>query len=161
MDGDTMTMIWSAKMDEQTCRFCREMNGQRSECEQTSAPHPACRNPNGCRCVEISVGTEVVETPIGNPPMVTTQRVTQSMTNVVKMVDHPSHYGGRDSIYEHVKVALALGWHGNAFIYNCTKYLWRVGKKSGAPIIQDLMKARWYLDQEIQRLEAEDDGDQE
>lgn len=66
-------------------------------------------------------------------------------------VDHPSHYGGADSIYEHVKVAEALGWTGNAFVYNATKYLWRLGKKGSALI--DLRKARWFLDREIQRLE--------
>lgn len=65
-------------------------------------------------------------------------------------VDHPSHYGG-DTLYEHVKVAEALGWVRNAFIYNCTKYIWRFGLKDNA--LQDLKKARWYLDREIKRLE--------
>lgn len=69
-------------------------------------------------------------------------------------VDHPSHYGG-DTIYEHVKVAEALGWVANAFIYNATKYLWRLGKKeeSNAKIIEDLKKAIWYLQREVQRRE--------
>ncbi len=70
-----------------------------------------------------------------------------------ELVDHPAHYGGKDDPFEHVKVAEALGWVSNAFIYNCTKYIWRCGRKEGAPTLRDLQKARWYLDREIQRLE--------
>jgi hypothetical protein len=33
------------------------------------------------------------------------------------------------------------------------KYLWRAGQKEGAPTIEDLKKARWYLDDEIKRME--------
>jgi hypothetical protein len=35
---------------------------------------------------------------------------------------------------------------------NAAKYLWRAGLKSKNPI-EDLKKARWYIDREIQRLE--------
>lgn len=65
-------------------------------------------------------------------------------------VNHPSHYGG-DTIYEHVKVATALGWTNDALIYNCTKYLWRVGKKDGASVIEDLKKALWYLTERVRQ----------
>jgi hypothetical protein len=34
---------------------------------------------------------------------------------------------------------------------NSVKYIWRAGDKGS--IIEDLKKARWYLDREIQRLE--------
>ena len=70
-----------------------------------------------------------------------------------KMVDHPSHYGGADDPFEHVKVAEAKGWDRDAMIYNCTKYLWRYGRKAGADVLEDLRKARWYLDRRIQQLE--------
>jgi hypothetical protein len=36
---------------------------------------------------------------------------------------------------------------------NAVKYIWRAGEKSNE--IEDLRKARWYLDREIQRLEKE------
>lgn len=65
-------------------------------------------------------------------------------------VDHPSHYGGADDPYEHIKVAEALGW--GYHIGNCTKYLWRAGKKDRAKVIEDLEKARWYLDRFITLL---------
>lgn len=68
-------------------------------------------------------------------------------------IDHPSHYGGADNQFEHIKVAEALGW--GYHIGNCTKYLWRVGKKDPSKIMEDLKKARWYLDRYIQLLEGQ------
>ena len=79
--------------------------------------------------------------------------VVDTTTNVVDNVNHPSHYGG-DTVYEHVKVAEAWGLFSNAMIYNCTKYLSRLGKKRGAGVLEDLKQARGYLDREIQRVEA-------
>lgn len=65
-------------------------------------------------------------------------------------VDHPAHYGGADNVYEHIKVADA--WGLNYRLGNATKYIARAGKKTDNPL-EDLKKARWYLDSEIQRLE--------
>jgi len=36
---------------------------------------------------------------------------------------------------------------------NTVKYISRAGKKDQAKEIEDLKKARWYLDREIQKLE--------
>jgi hypothetical protein len=36
---------------------------------------------------------------------------------------------------------------------NAIKYIWRAGLKSADPI-EDLKKARWYIEREIARLEA-------
>ena len=69
-----------------------------------------------------------------------------------EMVQHPSHYGG-DTTYEHVKVALAWGLDTDAFLYNATKYIARLGKKRGAAVLEDLKKARWYLEQRIRQEE--------
>lgn len=70
-------------------------------------------------------------------------------------VDHPTHYGGVDNPHEHFKCALAWGLNQNAFLYNVTKYIYRVGRKSGADPLEDLRKARWYLDQAVVLLELE------
>lgn len=67
-------------------------------------------------------------------------------------VNHPSHYGG-DTTYEHVKVAEAWGLVGNAFLYMVTKYICRAGRKNSR--LEDLRKAQWYLNREVQRAEAE------
>jgi hypothetical protein len=65
-------------------------------------------------------------------------------------VDHPAHYGG-NTPYETIKVieAWALGFH----LGNAVKYIARAGKKGDR--VEDLKKARWYLDREIARAEAE------
>jgi len=73
-------------------------------------------------------------------------------------IDHPAHYGGARNPHEHVKCAEAWGLVQNAFLYNATKYICRVGKKAGADPLEDLKKARWYLDRAIKRLE---DGNQD
>lgn len=68
-----------------------------------------------------------------------------------KTVDHPPHYGGAANPYEAIKVIDALGLNfslGSAF-----KYIARAGKKSPDPV-EDLMKARWYINHEIARIEG-------
>ncbi len=70
-------------------------------------------------------------------------------------IDHPIHYGG-DITYEHWKVMVAWGLDKNAFLYNCTKYICRsggayVGRKNAANPLEDLEKARWYLDRAIEQ----------
>jgi hypothetical protein len=61
-------------------------------------------------------------------------------------VIHPTHYGGKDNPYEAIKVIEAWGVGFN--LGNTLKYISRAGKKDD--IIQDLEKALFYLDREIQ-----------
>jgi hypothetical protein len=61
-------------------------------------------------------------------------------------VIHPQHYGGKDNPYEAIKVIEAWGVDFN--LGNTLKYISRAGKKDN--IIQDLEKALFYLDREIQ-----------
>lgn len=68
-------------------------------------------------------------------------------------VDHPAHYGGADNPYEAIKVIEA--WDLGFCLGNTVKYIARAGKKSGTEELVDLRKARWYLDREITRREAE------
>ncbi len=65
-------------------------------------------------------------------------------------VNHPPHYGGKDNIYEPIKVIEALGMNFN--IGNAIKYIFRAGKKDVEKHVEDLEKARWYLDREIETL---------
>lgn len=66
-------------------------------------------------------------------------------------VDHPAHYGGADDPYEAIKVIEAWGLN---FSLGCViKYICRREKKGD--VIEQLKKARWYLDREIARLEKE------
>lgn len=65
-------------------------------------------------------------------------------------VDHPAHYGGASNPYEAIKVIEA--WQLGFCLGNAVKYISRAGKKDD--IVQDLEKARWYLDREIANLKA-------
>lgn len=60
-------------------------------------------------------------------------------------INHPAHYGGEDNPYEAIKVieAWSLGFN----LGNAVKYISRANKKGSE--IEDLKKARWYLDREI------------
>lgn len=66
-------------------------------------------------------------------------------------VNHPQHYGGADNPYEAIKVVEA--WDLGFCLGNTVKYISRAGKKTPNPL-EDLKKAKWYLDREIQKLEA-------
>lgn len=66
-------------------------------------------------------------------------------------VDHPDHYGGGDNPYEAIKVIIA--WGLNFCLGNVVKYVARAGKKQDR--LEDLKKARKYLDFEIAKLEGE------
>ena len=66
-------------------------------------------------------------------------------------VEHPSHYNQGE--YEVIDVI--NDWKLNFNLGNAVKYLARAGHKGN--IIEDLKKAKWYIDREIQRLENEGD----
>ena len=66
-------------------------------------------------------------------------------------VNHPSHYGGEDNPYEAIKVIEA--WDLGFNLGNVVKYLSRAGKKGET--LEDLRKAAWYLQREIQNRENE------
>lgn len=64
-------------------------------------------------------------------------------------VDHPDHYR-KDTGHEAIDVIEAWGLGFN--LGNAVKYVSRAGRKGDA--LEDLRKARWYLDREIQTREA-------
>ena len=62
-------------------------------------------------------------------------------------VNHPNHYLSHPSHIECIEVTE----HLNFCIGNAIKYLWRADLKHDA--IEDLKKAVWYINREIQRRE--------
>ena len=70
-----------------------------------------------------------------------------------EQVNHPLHYGGEENPHEAIKVIEA--YNLNFCIGNVIKYVLRAGKKGSK--IQDLKKARWYLDREIEKLKNENE----
>lgn len=71
---------------------------------------------------------------------------------------NPSHYKDSPSKCEECGgpiEAIVVTEQMNFNLGNAVKYVWRAGKKPGSDIVEDLKKARWYLDREIQRIEKE------
>lgn len=69
---------------------------------------------------------------------------------MAEAVNHPAHYGGSENPYEAIKVIEA--WKLGFCLGNTVKYIARAGKKGSE--VEDLKKARWYLDREIANMEA-------
>lgn len=63
-------------------------------------------------------------------------------------VEHPAHYTSHPSGIECIQITE----HMNFNLGNAVKYVWRAGEKGDR--MEDLRKARWYLDREITRLET-------
>ncbi len=79
-------------------------------------------------------------------------------------INHPDHYGGKDNIYEAIKVIEA--WRLGFSLGNCIKYIARAGNKitphndsaGRAKLVaklEDLQKAQWYLTREIENTQLE------
>lgn len=64
-------------------------------------------------------------------------------------INHPSHY--KHAGIETIDVIEA--WSLGFCLGNVVKYISRAGSKPGNTELDDLKKARWYLDREIARLE--------
>lgn len=60
-------------------------------------------------------------------------------------VNHPRHYNSHPSGIECIDVVEHMPFN----IGNAVKYLWRCGLKGDE--IEDLKKARWYVEREIQK----------
>ena len=69
---------------------------------------------------------------------------------VTDLVNHPPHYGSHPSGVE----CITIVEHMNFNVGNAMKYLWRAGLKDGTTEIEDLKKAAWYVNREIERLKA-------
>lgn len=73
------------------------------------------------------------------------------MTKKVKkhdVVNNPIHYNWIPGI-ECIEVAE----HFNLLLGSALQYIWRAGKKESSTKLQDLKKARWYIDREISNIE--------
>jgi hypothetical protein len=66
---------------------------------------------------------------------------------------NPPHYQAHPSGIECIQITE----HMNFCLGNAVKYIWRAGLKNNA--IEDLRKARWYIDREIARIDHEQFSD--
>lgn len=65
-------------------------------------------------------------------------------------VNFPEHYTSDPSGIECIQITR----HRNFNIGNAIKYLWRAGLKNQTAEIEDLEKAVWYIQNEIDRLKT-------
>jgi hypothetical protein len=63
-------------------------------------------------------------------------------------VNHPKHYTGHPSGVECIQITEHMGY----CLGNAVKYIWRADLKGNA--IEDLEKAKWYVEREIARRRA-------
>ena len=74
--------------------------------------------------------------------------IGESNKDLRKYVENPSHYNsGKIEVIDFIedqKLGFCLG--------NVIKYVSRAGKKDSSKIIEDLEKAKWYLEREIKNL---------
>ena len=61
-------------------------------------------------------------------------------------VNHPKHYNSHPSGVECIEITECFNFN----IGNAVKYCWRAGLKGEQ--VEDLRKARWYIDREISRI---------
>lgn len=70
------------------------------------------------------------------------------MMNHHDPVNHPKHYTNHPSGIECITITEHMSFN----LGNALKYIWRSDLKHDA--IEDLKKARWYLDREIAKRES-------
>ena len=73
----------------------------------------------------------------------------ENTVNEEIIVNHPIHYGGEGDLYEAIKVIDA--WELNFNLGSVLKYIKRRIEKD--TILENLKKAQWYLNHEIENLE--------
>lgn len=71
------------------------------------------------------------------------------LVNDTDVVNHPSHYTSHPSGIECIQITEHMGF----CIGNAIKYLWRADLKNNA--LEDLQKAAWYIQREIDRRKFE------
>lgn len=72
-------------------------------------------------------------------------------------VNHPSHYNdGKIEVIDFIEDK-----HLNFHRGNAVKYISRAGKKNPDKELEDLRKAVWYINREIEQLECENGTEKE
>ena len=74
----------------------------------------------------------------------------------MEMVNHPAHYAeGRK--YE--PIAVIEDWNLNFSLESAVKYISRAGRKDKDKVIEDLQKAVWYINREIERIKGDNSNE--
>jgi hypothetical protein len=82
-----------------------------------------------------------------NPDGMTCMECMPCKMHPTDVVNHPSHYAGKVECIDALESATAgLSGAECGLTWNVIKYMWRWKRKNG---LQDLEKAKWYLDRLI------------
>ena len=85
-----------------------------------------------------------------NPPADKHVDLQRASGKVCDNVNHPAHYTfGNIEVIDFIEDK-KLGFH----LGNAVKYISRAGRKDPARTVEDLRKAAWYLNRQIERLEG-------
>ena len=76
------------------------------------------------------------------------ETICERLTDKEQEAVEPIYY----KALKHEPIDVIEDWGLGFLLGSALKYLSRAGKKADNPAIQDLMKARYYIDREIQRL---------
>lgn len=118
------------------CKFCRYTSGD-------------CFGKNCVEGIERWLNDTCANEP-ENPPAdkhVDLHKVADEVTR--DNVNHPDHYNhGKIEVIDFIEDK-ELGFH----LGNAVKYISRAGRKDANKTIEDLRKAAWYLNRQIERLE--------
>lgn len=68
-------------------------------------------------------------------------------------INHPAHYEAAGYLVQPIDVTEGLPF----CLGNAVKYLARAGKKNGSPEVEDLKKARWYIERQMQAWKDADE----
>lgn len=82
------------------------------------------------------------------------RKAVKAVMEARDMVNHPPHYNNSDAKCSKCQKQIEcidITRHMSFNQGNAVKYLWRFQDKSG---LQDLKKARWYLDDLIKQMEG-------
>jgi hypothetical protein len=66
-------------------------------------------------------------------------------------VHHPKHYNSHPSGIEAIDIIEHMSFNTGTAM----KYLWRAGLKPGEGTLEDLKKALWYINREVQKVSKE------
>ena len=94
-----------------------------------------------------------LSTPCANEPEKPSDKhvdLQRASGKVCDNVNHPAHYTfGNIEVIDFIEDK-KLGFH----LGNAVKYISRAGRKDPARTVEDLRKAAWYLNRQIERLEG-------
>ena len=127
-------LIWTSANNR--CKYC---------CYETGD----CYGKDCAHGIEVWLNAPCANEP-ENPPADKHVDLQKVSGKVCDNVNHPSHYTSGQIEVIDFSEDKELGFH----LGNAVKYISRAGRKNPGKTVEDLRKAVWYINRQIQRLEC-------